>query len=230
LNGGGKGYSPGKEMIHGKLMGKGAISMLTTLTLVTLLLFLMLQPASTASQAIPTCDVDSLVLDDQYRLVLTLGPWSQEENLTDLGIIIVSPIPGSPDMSERANYLKLKDSHNLSFVPDVMMSYQPNSTEGQGSEGDRIVVRSTGTGGLPQGQWQLYLVEVNSSASLLGIIWTIGNEPSFDYQLPFARSSITDPVQYFGFSSQGGEWVFVAIIGSEMILLAVIVYLISRAK
>jgi len=217
-------------MIHGELMGKGAISMLTTLALVAFLLFSMLQPASTASQAIPTCDVDSLVLDNQYRLVLTLESWSQEENVSDLGIIIVSPIPGSPDMSDQARYLRLIDSHILSFPTGVRMSYRPNSTEGQVSEGDQIVVRSMGTGGLPQGQWQLYLVEVNSSASLLGIIWTIGNEPSFNYQLPFARSSITDPKQYFGFSSQGGQWVFVAIIGSEMILLAVIVYLISRAK
>lgn len=222
-------------MIHGELMGKGAISMLTTLVLVAFLFFSILQPASTASQAIPTCDVGSLVLDDQYRLVLTLGQWSKEENLADLGIIIVPPIPGSPDKSDNASLLRLMDSRNLSFPTGVMMtgvkmSYLPNSTGGQVSEGDRIVFRSMGTGGLPQGQWQLYLVEVNSSASLLGIIWTIGNEPSFDYQLPFARSSITNPMQYFGFLDQADEWVFVAIIGSEMILLAVIVYLISRAK
>jgi hypothetical protein len=51
-----------------------------------------------------------------------------------------------------------------------------------------------------------------------------------DYPLAYARSSIGDPVQRFGFSSQGSDWIFVAIIGSEVLLLAVIVFLTGRAK
>jgi len=217
-------------MIHGKLMGKGAISMLTTLALVTLLLFSMVQSVSIASDTTATTDVKSMIMENQYRLVITLGPWSKTVKLSDLGMIIVPPALGSPENNGEAKYLKLGVALNLSIATNVRLSYENMSNEGKASQGDRIIIESLGTDGLPQGQWQLYLVQESTSGSILGITWTIGNEPSQDYQLPFSRSSITDPKQHFGFSNQGSQWVFVAIIGSEMILLAVIVYLISRAK
>lgn len=217
-------------MIHGKLMGKGAISMLTALALVTLLLFSMVQPVSIASETTATTNVESLILENQYRLVITLAPWSKTVKLSDLGIIIVPPAPGSPENNGEAKYLELGVALNLSIDTNVRLSYENMSNEDKASEGDRIIIESVGTDGLPPGQWQLYLVQESTSGSILGITWTIGNEPSPDYQLPFSRSSITDPKQHFGFSSQGSQWAFVAIIGSEMILLAVIVYLISRAK
>jgi hypothetical protein len=217
-------------MICGRLMGKGAISMLTTLALVILLLFSMVQPVSIASDTTATDNVKSMILENQYRLVITLGPWSKTVKLSVLGIIIVPPAPGSPENNGEAKYLKLGVALNLSISTDVRLSYENISNEGTVSEGDRIVIESIGTEGLPQGQWQLYLVQESTSGTILGMIWTIGNEPAPDYQLPYSRSSINDPMQHFGFSSQDSQWAFVAIIGSEMILLGVIIYLISRVK
>lgn len=217
-------------MIYGKLMGKGAISMLTTLALVTLMLFSMVQSISIASDTTAANNVKSIILENQYRLVITLGPWSKTVKLSDLGLIIVPPALGSPESNGEAEYLKLGVALNLSISTYVRLSYENISNEGTVSEGDRIIIESTGIEGLPQGQWQLYLVQENTSGTVLGMIWTIGNVPAPNYQLPYSRSSITDPKQHFGFSSQDSQWAFVAIIGCEMILLAVIIFLISRAK
>jgi hypothetical protein len=219
-------------MIHGKSMRKSFISIITTMAIVALMLFSMLQPVSLATPPIPTVNIESVVLEDQYRLVVTIGPWSQNDiRLTDLGIIIVPPSPGSPEQNGEAEHLKLGLALNMSFASDVRLSYQNVSMWGIASEGDKIIIESIGTDGLPQGQWQLYLVEESTAGSIFGITWTVGNEPFSDYQVPFARSSITDPIQHFGFSDQGStEWVFAVIIGSEILLLAVIVYLVSRTK
>jgi hypothetical protein len=227
-----KDYSPGKEMIHSGSMGKGCISIMTIMAMVALMLFSMHQPVSLATPPIPTANVESVVLENQYRLVVTIGPWSQNDiRLSDLGIIIVPPSPGSPEENGEAKHLKLGLALNISFASNVRLSYEDVSIWGIASEGDKIIIESIGTDGLPQGQWQLYLIEESTSGSILGITWTVGNEPFSDYQVPFARSSITDPIQHFGLSNQGStEWAFVVIIGSEIVLLAVIIYLVSRTK
>jgi hypothetical protein len=217
-------------MIVGESMGKGAISMLTALALVGLLSFSMLQPVSYASETTATCDIESMVLEKQYRLVVILGPWSETMPLSNLGIILVPPSTGSPEKTGEAQYLKLGDSLNLSISNQLSLSYQPISAQDRASDGDQIVIHSAGNDGLPHGQWQIYLVQESTTFSILGIIWTIGNEPSTGYQLPYARSSITDPLQHFGFKSQGSSWTFILIFASEVVLLAVIVFLISRAK
>jgi hypothetical protein len=202
------------------------------MAMVALMSFSMLQPVLLATAPIPTANIESVVLEDQYRLVVTVGPWSQNDvRLSNLGIIIVPPSPGSPEQNGEAKCLKLGLALNMSFASDVRLSYENVSMWGIASEGDRIIIESTGTDGLPQGQWQLYLVEESTSGSIFGITWTVGNEPFSDYQVPFARSSIADPIQHFGFSDQvSTEWAFAVIIGSEIVLLAVIVYLVSRAK
>ena len=211
-------------------MGNGTVSLPMCLVMAALLLMAMVQPASAASQSSNGCEVETLVLEDQFRLTLTIGPWLKIMDMSDLGIIIVPPVLGAPEKVGDARYLRLEGSYNLSFASNLMLNYVPISYEGAASEGDRIIIRSTGTSGLPHGQWQLYVVEVSSSDSLLGIIWTIGDAPVPDYPLAYARSSIDDPMQRFGFSSQGSDWIFVAIIGSEVLLLAVIVFLIGRTK
>ncbi|MDD1747796.1 MAG: hypothetical protein LUQ16_08545 [Methanomassiliicoccales archaeon] len=211
-------------------MGKAAISVLTSLALVVLLSFSMLQPMSGASETTASCGIESMVLEDQYRLVITLGPWSKTVQLSNIGIVIVPPVTGSPEMTGEPQYLKLVKSLNMSIGDQLRMSYEAISNQGHASDGDRIEIQSTGTDGLPQGQWQLYLDQESTTFSILGVIWTIGNEQSTGYHLPYARSSITDPLQHFNLNGQGSTWTFMAIFGSEILLLAVIVYLISRAK
>jgi hypothetical protein len=211
-------------------MGKGAISVFTSLALVALLSFSMFQPMSGASETTASCGVESMVLENQYRLVITLGPWSKTVQLSNIGIVVVPPVTGSPEMTGEPKYLQLVKSLNTSIGDQLHMIYEAISDQGKASDGDRIEIQSTGVDGLPQGQWQLYLDQESTTFSILGVIWTIGNEQSMGYHLPYARSSITDPLQHFGLKGQGSTWTFVAIFGSELLLLAVIVLLISRAK
>jgi len=217
-------------MFDGEQMGKGAFAAIMAMVLIATLSFSMLQPLAGATETTATCNIKSMVLEDQYRLVVTIGPWSKPVQLSNIAIIIVPPYPTSPEKSGDAQLLNLSsDKLNLSLGNDLWIYYEPVSDQGQASDGDRIIIQTTGIYGLPQGQWQMYLVQQSTSGSISGTVWTIGNEAYEDYQLPYARSSIADPLDEF-WPSPGSPWTFVAIFSGEVVLLAVMVFLISRAK
>jgi hypothetical protein len=210
-------------------MGKGAFSIIAIM-LVSLMLFTIAQPSSSADNA-ETSLVETLVLEDQYRLVLTIDGWTRPISFSELSVIVVMPSSSSPQGAGTVHYLRLDKSLNLSLSPHIELSYEPSLDGGYASEGDRLVVQSTPIERLPQGQWQLYIVQESISRATMGIMWTIGNEPAQEYQLPYAHSSITDPLQYFGIEpNQANDLIFVVIFIGEFVMLVVIVSLISRSK
>ncbi len=210
-------------------MGKGSRFCPALLASAAFIVLITLQPMAAAGPT-ATSSIDSIVLNDQYRLTVTTGPWAPSIRTTEVEIIIVTPRADSPESYGDAWMLRLGEGLNQSLGTGIILRYETASDSSSTSDGDLILVQSTGIGALPQGHWQMYLIQESTGGTILGVTWTIGNEPSQDYQLTFVRSSISDPVEYFGFSQQSSDWIFVAIIGGEFLLLAVLVVLISRAK
>lgn len=197
----------------------------------TVLLLVLLVGASTALATPPTVTgtVSKLTMEDSGTLVLVLGTFSHQTRAMDIGLVLLPPIAGSLDKADEAKHFQFAEGLILNYSAYIRIRLEVDSIGSPLKAGDRLVIEALGGSSLPEGTWQLFLIDEGTSYPAFGISWIIGHISSENYQISFTNAGVADPLLKYGFRSRSDTtpW-FGLMIGVEVLILALIVFIISR--
>lgn len=174
-----------------------------------------------------SCAIGDITVEDGSHLTIEISSVSSQRAPSELGTILVPP-PGKVD---DAKYWKFEDGLSFNYSDTLRLTLVHNQTSQYLQAGDEMEIHSMGGFSLPEGTWQLYLIDEETGYASFGITWVIGHTSSETQKVPYAPTGVTDPMAMFGFDSGGDSKTdFIIIFGVEVLVLALMVLFISRTE
>jgi len=197
-------------------------------------LWLMISLGPSTAIATPTtasCAIGDITVEDGSLLIIEISSVSSQRAPSELGTILVPPVAGMPGKADVAKHWEFENGFSFNYSATLRLTLVHNQTSQYLQGGDEMVIQSTGGASLPEGTWQLYLIDEETGYASFGITWVIGNATSEAQKVPYAPTGVTDPMAMFGLDSGGdSKMQFMVIFGVEALVLALMLLFISRTE